>query len=117
MASEREMRQTLLDLIMNEFALEFGAGRSLTGTLRNSIRPEITENGVAITITAPRYSKKILFERGYVQYTGKGSYASQIDERGSWFGYHKDYLDDCIQRAIVKWKAYYKLDANVKELK
>ena len=107
-----EMLFTLQNLIMNELNFEF-IGKELTGTLRMSIKPEKIEDGIAITIPAPRYSKKILFEKGYIQYTGKGSYASQVDKRGSWFNNHQGYVEECVQKAIKKWIAFYNIE-NVK---
>lgn len=106
----------LEDMIMNELNLEF-LGHELTGTLRMSIKPEITENGIAIEIPAPRYSKKIYLERGYIQFTGKGSYASQIDKSGSWFNNHQDYVNKCIDKAMKKWMAYYGIQAIIKNNK
>ena len=116
MASEKEMRFTLLNLIMNELSSEFSK-KELTGNLRMSIKPIVTENSVSIEIAAPRYSKKILKEKGILQFTGKGSYASQVDQYGSWYGNHKDYIDRCVDLAIKKWMAYYKIAAKVSDKK
>ena len=110
----RKMLLSLQDMIMNEFDMEF-LGHELTGNLRKSIRPEITENGIAIEILAPRYSAKIWFEKGYQQFTGKGSYASEVDKRGSWFGNHEGYIEQCIDRAVKKWMAYYHIKARIKK--
>ena len=102
----------LEDMIMNELNLEF-LGHELTGTLRMTIKPDISENGIAIEIPAPRYSKKIFLERGYIQFTGKGSYASQLDAFGSWYGNHEGYVERCVDRAIKKWMGFYGVQANI----
>lgn len=102
-----ELAQLIVENIKLEFEKEY-----LSGNLVKTMYLENDENGIHIRIPAPRYNMKRFIEKGEIVYNNRGSYASELDIRGSvyWLykkryasGEHKDYVDRAIDKALEVW--------------
>lgn len=88
----------------------------LTKNLMGTIRIFKLGDRWIIDIPAQRYDFKAYFEKGViVPYSKGGSYAEQVNTKGGFSGTHKNFVYRCINKAIDRWKSYYKIQAKVSE--
>lgn len=103
-----ELAQRIKEEIIDEFSqIHF------SGNLKDTIMIEETENGYDVVITAQLYDLEYYLKYGVIVYDRMGSYASEVDKMGGFSGKHKDYVEECIQRAISKWMARNHIDGKV----
>ena len=101
--------QKLADIIVAKINEEFEI-KHLSRNLVNTIKIEMVEDKIDIIIPAETYDILKFKEKGVVIPTGKGSYASKLDEEGSSLmvsnkngsyqikpGNHKGFLDKVIK--------------------
>ena len=103
MVSSEDMRLLAMlieDEIKKEFSLTY-----LSGNLRESIRIEKGEgNGYNVIIPAALYDISEWKKTG-VKNHKPGSYAAEVDKTGGFSGKHKDYVQRCVDKALVRWEA------------
>ncbi len=86
------------DNIQKEFALIH-----LSQNLMNTIKVTRTTMGFEIEIPAEIYDLTKWYKEKVVVYTGRGSYAQQVDVEGGFSETHKNYVERAIKNAIVQW--------------
>lgn len=109
--------QTLANLIYENIKADF-EDKHLSGNLLNTIQVTNSDTGIKIEIPAEIYNMYLFFSKGVVVHTGKGSYASELNDKGSAFtAYsqktgkryritphnHIGYIDNAINNAITTW--------------
>lgn len=77
----------------------------LAKNLVNTMKIEVTDNGVSIDIPAMKYNMKQFKEKGIIKYYYRGSYAEQINKTGGLSGKHEGYIEKCIEKGVQKWLA------------
>lgn len=106
-----ELAEFIFYFLEKEFSTVF-----LTKNLIHSIN--IIKDGEKVTIEIPAemYDMKKFFNSGVIVPTNKGSYANLLNENGSYWGNHKNYVDNAISKGISMWmqeKGYRgKIDKN-----
>jgi len=113
----------LADYIQEEIQLQF-RDTHLTGNLMETISVIEGVDGFEVHIPAKMYSLYDWFINKVLVYTGQGSYASQLDIKGSEFELwredkqgnilktyikphnHKGYIMIAINNALMRWKEY-----------
>lgn len=109
---DKLQKYNLAEMIRNEIENEFSMIH-FSGNLKDTIMIEETENGYDVVIPAQLYDLGYFAEHGIIVYDRAGSYASQVDKTGGFSGKHKNYVEECIQRAIDKWMAKNQIDGKV----
>lgn len=107
--------EKLAKIIVDELKLEFST--HLSGNLINTISVVSLDGVVQIKIPAQVYDLEKYFDKKVIVHTGKGSYASSLDTKGSEFmvydkkgqGYlkkphnHKGFVNKIVDDSIQKW--------------
>lgn len=75
----------------------------ISKNLIDTIKITQTSKGIDIDIPAEIYDLKRWFKDRVIVYTGKGSYAQEVDEQGGFSGVHTNYVEDAIKSAIKEW--------------
>lgn len=76
----------------------------LSKNLMNTITIEKTDKGYRLTIPAQKYDIDKYRKEKVIIYTGKGSYADEVDIVGGFSRKHKGYVDESIDLAIALWQ-------------
>lgn len=104
MATLTEMDlQKLATIIVQKLKAEF-AFKHLSGNLIRTIKVENLGDTINIVIPAPVYDIGEYKSKKVIKYTGKGSYASDLNERGE---NHKGYVEKIINEALMEWTKSY----------
>lgn len=107
-----ELADLIVEYIKDDFEEIY-----LSGNLRDTINITPTERGFEIEIPADRYNVSQFRKKGIVIYTGKGSYAEEVNTiTGGYSGEHIDYVERGIMKAIVEWTAKHRLIGKVSAL-
>ena len=108
-SAKLELARLIVEEIKNEFKMiHFSLNLFNTLTIyRND------ENNWCVEIPAEMYDFKIFKQTGAIVPWGNGSYASRIDETGGFFRKHKNYVNKCINRAIIRWMRSYNIEGRV----
>ena len=75
----------------------------LSGNLAETIKIAYNADGFQIEIPAKMYDMKLYKEKKILKFTGKGSYAQEVNETGGISGKHKNYIERAIREAINSW--------------
>lgn len=112
--------ELLTNLIYDEIQSDF-KDKHLTKNLMQTMFIEERDGKFEIHIPAEIYNMYKYFKEGVIEYTGEGSYASQLDDEGSAFmlyykgkkgGWHRKFkeprnhigfVENAIQRAVKKY--------------
>ena len=119
-----ELGSLIRMMIFIEFGKEVGVASS--GNLLKTMTINYNGKRYRINIPAPKYNRKKWEQEHIIQYTYKGSYASDLDIRGAnkWIGHkeiltgeHKDYIDRAITKAIEVWSNLHNAKITEKRIK
>lgn len=108
-----QQKVELANLIEQEIKNEFDKIH-LSLNLAETIKIKINGSSVQVEIPAQMYDIKKFRNEGVIVYTGKGSYASSVNNYGGFSRKHKNYVDRCIYIAIEKWLKQYQLQGGAK---
>lgn len=97
-----EAKQELANLIINNLKKDFDF-IYLSHNLADTIYLEETENGLQIHIPAKMYDLGLYEKERVIKYTGKGSYANEVELYGGFSGKHRNYVLRAINDAIRVW--------------
>lgn len=92
---------SLAEIIKQELEKEFDYYQ-LTGRMQDSISIKKTENGVSLILDAQKYEILTFMRTGRIV-NKPGSYALELNEKGSPFKHHKDFVNKRINSAIDRW--------------
>lgn len=92
----------LAKLIHRELVEEFST-IYLSGNLRDTIKVSYDGKTATVEIPAEMYDLKLFKEEGAIVYTGKGSYAEAVNQKGGFSKSHKNYVERAIELAIFTW--------------
>ena len=102
--------KSLTDLIFQNIKSDFN-NKFLTGQLRDNIRVSKIDDGFRITIDPKIYNLPKYLETKVIEYkSGGGSYASHIDNYGSFRNNHYDYVGRSIKSAVRTWKEQMRIN-------
>ena len=110
--SKRRLAEIIVKNLKSEFSSVHLSG-NLASTIKISSYKDGSESGYEIEIPAQTYDIGRFKNRGVIVYTGKGSYANEVDLSGGFSGKHKDYVERCIQRSISEWAGESKLKTKI----
>lgn len=79
----------------------------LSKNLIDTIVVRQTSMGFEVDIPAEIYDISKWYKDKVVVYTGKGSYAQAVDDKGGFSGYHTNYVENAIKDAIDEWNSIY----------
>ena len=102
MIDEKDLYKLASIIIANikeEFAL-----KHLSGNLVKTIKVENLGNQINIIIPAEIYDILEYKKTKVIRYTGKGSYASSLDEKSE---NHTGYVDRVINKSLEEWKSLF----------
>ena len=91
---------------------EFNA-KHLTGSISKAIKVEKTEKGYDIVIDPVIYDLNLYLTKKVIVRKQSGSYASALDTKGSPWGNHKGFIDNCLKKAIDNFLKELQLKAKV----
>ena len=103
--STKKYALELKNLIIKEFEKEFEKIH-LSHNLVDTIKVEEMTDGYYIDIPADIYDLTWYTHRNIIVYTGEGSYADEVDISGGFSGTHTNYVDNCIAKAMKKWRKW-----------
>lgn len=110
---EKDKNEELARLIVEEIKMQFKITH-FTYNLANTLKIYKNEKGNwCVEIPAEMYNFDIYRKKGIIVKWGDGSYASKIDETGGFSGKHKNYIDKCINRAIILWMNMNNIEGRV----
>lgn len=109
-------KEQLARLIVEMLELEF-KDIHLSKNLVNTIKIYKDVDKWVVEIPAVMYDFKTYFSKGVIiPYNGDDSYAELINQTGGFSGKHKDYIDNCIVNAIIRWKLKENLEIKLSEV-
>lgn len=129
MVSDEDM--LLLANLIVQYIKEDFQDKHLSKNLINTISIEKTNDGIAVVIPAEKYNMPLFIREGIVIHSGRGSYASSLDEVGSIIrlprsgpgrpnekklGNHIGYVDKAIKKAIETWRSMIEEKYEIKNI-
>lgn len=109
---ENDFKERLANLIVENLKEEFSE-KHISLNLVNTIQVYKTEKGWAVEIPAEMYDINLYNKMGVINYTGKGSYADYVDKYGGFSKTHKNYIENCINKAIRQVLKEFDLNGKV----
>lgn len=92
---------SLAEIIKQELEKEFEHYK-LSGQMQDSISIKKTKDGVSVILDAQKYEISTFIRTGRI-INKPGSYALELNEKGSPFKHHKNFVDKRINSAIDRW--------------
>lgn len=103
--SAKMLKKDLANTIANKIRDEFRSVH-LSGQLLDSINVSIDDEGNCQVEIPPQIYDIGYYKRyGIIKHISQDSYAMDVDITGGFSGLHKDFLMNCVKRAITEWAA------------
>lgn len=97
-----QLLEELAEMIKNNIKSDFEKVH-LSGNLMNTIKVSYNADGFQVEIPAEMYDIALYKKDKVLKFTGKGSYAQEVNETGGHSGKHKNYVERAIETAINEW--------------
>ena len=94
--------EMLASIITEKIAEEFQI-KHLSRNLMATVQFQAEKDKIEVIIPARLYDLAEYRSKGVVVYKSDGSYASRLDNEGSFAGNHKDFVERIINQSITEW--------------